>query len=83
MEERSSDMRLLWICGLLLKWGCSAVVGDSIGDRVSAKLTGVGIFEFEATEDLRSCFGERGAGAGPCTFVGLEDCSDDILLRKW
>jgi hypothetical protein len=45
--------------------GPSPVVGDSKGDRGPDMLTGVGMLELEAMEDVRSCLmGTCGTGIG-------------------
>jgi len=44
----------MWPCELEME-GLRSPIGDSRGDRGLDMLTGVGIFELELTEDVRSC----------------------------
>jgi hypothetical protein len=57
--------------------GRSLDVGDGRGDRGPDMLTGVGILEFEAIEEVRSCFTGMW---GTCTAVVSGGICDVMLL---
>jgi hypothetical protein len=55
--------------------GRSPDVGDGRGDRGPDMLTGVGMLEFDAMEEVRSCLIETG---GTCTAVLSGDIWEDM-----